>query len=262
MTLPGYGDGPAWRRGPHRVYRRFAAAALDTLALPLAGLSAVDVGAGTGAMAEELAARGAAVLCADRSLPMVRQAPPPRLVCDVMALPLRDGCVDLAAAGFVLSHVGSPEAALRELARVTRPGGPVIATALRARDPHPVKAVVDGVLTQSGYRPPQWYLRLKHTGEVRVGEAGALARLAAGAGLSDVRVQECAASLTGLDVDTVAAWRLGMAHVAPFVAALPAAARDRLTSQVTEAITEVALAEPVRVLVLRGLADVNAHPAG
>ena len=259
MSVPGYGDGPAWRRGPHPVYRRFAAAALDTLALPLAGLSAVDAGAGTGSLAEELATRGARVVCADRSLTMVRQAPAPRVVCDVTALPLRDGCMDLATAGFVLSHVESPGAALRVLAGVTRPGGLVVATGFRAGGAHPVKAAVDEVLTRAGYRPPEWYVRLKHTGEARVGDPAALATLAAEAGLADVRVLECAPSLTGLDADTVAAWRLGMAHVAPFVASLPPAARDRLTARVTGAISAVALAEPVQVLVLRGAARVIGH---
>ena len=103
-----YGDGRAWRVGPHRVYRRFAAAALDALAQPLAGLVAVDAGAGTGAMAEELTGRGARVVCADRSREMLREAPPPRLRCDITALALRDACMDLATAGFVLSHVELP----------------------------------------------------------------------------------------------------------------------------------------------------------
>ena len=80
MTQAAYEDGAAWRRGPHVVYRRLAAAAVGVLERPVAGVASVDVGAGTGAMGEELAARGASVLYTDRALAMVREAPAPRTV--------------------------------------------------------------------------------------------------------------------------------------------------------------------------------------
>ena len=126
-----YGDGRAWRAGPHRVYRRFAATAVDTLAA-VSDLTAVDVGAGTGAMGEELAARGARVVYADRSVGMVREAPAPRLAGDIRALPIQSRRVDLVAAGFVLSHVDDPGTALAELKRIVRPGGWVVATSFAA----------------------------------------------------------------------------------------------------------------------------------
>jgi SAM-dependent methyltransferase len=45
---------------------------------------------------------------------------------DATALPLRDGVADLALAPHMLYHVPEPADALRELRRVTRPGGRVI----------------------------------------------------------------------------------------------------------------------------------------
>ena len=59
---------------------------------------------------------------------------------------------------------------------------------------------------------------------------------------------KAAAWLDGLDVDTVAAWRLGMAQVAPFVATQPPELRQRVRA----AIAEVGTDQPVRVLLLAG----------
>jgi SAM-dependent methyltransferase len=48
------------------------------------------------------------------------------LAADATALPLRDGVADLTLALHMLYHVPDPSQALRELRRVTRPGGRVI----------------------------------------------------------------------------------------------------------------------------------------
>jgi ubiquinone/menaquinone biosynthesis C-methylase UbiE len=248
-----YGDGRAWRAGPHRVYRRFAAAAVETLT-PVGGQTAVDVGAGTGAMGEELAARGARVVYADRSLEMLRHAPVPRLACDVRALSIQSGWADLAAAGFVLSHVDDPAAALAELVRVIRPGGRVVATAFLAGHRHPVKEAVDEVLHAFGYQPPAWYLRLKETGEARVGDPAAFAKLGRDAGLRSVRLDQIEVSLSSLDGATVVAWRLGMSQVVPFLAQLPVRRREGLVDRARAVVMPAELAVPVPMLVLTGAA--------
>ncbi len=247
-----YVDGQAWRAGPHVLYRRFAAAALAVLPRPPAGLWALDAGAGTGAVGEELAARGARVLYTDLAHGMLRHAPSPSFVSDATALGLRDRCVDLAAAGFLLSHVEAPAAALAELARVVRPGGSVLATSYPAGATHPVKQMVDAVLTAFGYKPPQWYQRLKATGETSVGVPGALLSIAVAGGLVGPHVHEVTAPLTGLPTGTVVGWRLGMAQVAGFVSGLPAGDRDRLTAQANAEVSHVGLDQPVRLLVLTG----------
>ena len=92
------------------------------------------------------------------------------VVGDVTALPLCDGCADLTVAGFVLSHLDDAGRGLSELVRVTKPGGTVLATAFPAGSgapSHPVKVVVDDVLSEYGYRAPDWYLALNPPGRSR-----------------------------------------------------------------------------------------------
>ncbi|MYT19003.1 methyltransferase domain-containing protein, partial [Streptomyces sp. SID7760] len=61
------------------------------------------------------------------------------LLADVSRLPLRDGALDAVFAAGLIAHLPDPEADLRELARVVRPGGrlalfhPIGRAALAAR---------------------------------------------------------------------------------------------------------------------------------
>lgn len=94
----------------------------------------VDVGCGNGAYLGELARRGHAgrVIGADLSLGMLRAAARSAgdgtalVAGDACALPLTDRCADLTLAMHMLYHVPDPAAAVRELRRVTRPGGCVV----------------------------------------------------------------------------------------------------------------------------------------
>jgi SAM-dependent methyltransferase len=101
-----------------------------------AGADWLDVGCGTGALAQAVldAARPASVTALDPSAGFVAHAraamagPRARfLVADARRLPLADAGVDAAVSGLVLNFVPDPAAAVRELARVTRPGGRVAA---------------------------------------------------------------------------------------------------------------------------------------
>ena len=115
------------------------------LAAPAAGETVCDVGCGNGMYLAELARRGFAgrVLGLDLSTGMLAAArdrlgaldPPAAadsartvglLAADATALPLRDGTADLTLALHMLYHVPDPSLALRELRRVTRPGGRVV----------------------------------------------------------------------------------------------------------------------------------------
>jgi ubiquinone/menaquinone biosynthesis C-methylase UbiE len=92
-----------------------------------------DIGCGNGLYLAELARRGHAgpVLGADMSPGMLhaarhrtRQAA--LLVANATALPVRDGAADITLAMHMLYHVPEPYRAVRELRRITRPGGRLI----------------------------------------------------------------------------------------------------------------------------------------
>ena len=92
-----------------------------------------DVGCGNGLYLAELTRREyrGPVLGVDLSPGMLRVAGhrAPRasvLVADATALPLRDASADLALAMHMLYHVPEPERVVRELRRITRPGGRVV----------------------------------------------------------------------------------------------------------------------------------------
>jgi SAM-dependent methyltransferase len=110
---------------------------LPALVFELAGLTGdefvADVGCGNGGYLAELARRRHAgpVLGVDLATGMLdaarRRAPRARLIAgDAAALPLRDHTSDLTLAMHMLYHVPDPRAAVRELRRITRPGGHVL----------------------------------------------------------------------------------------------------------------------------------------
>jgi SAM-dependent methyltransferase len=145
-----------------------AARVLD-LAAPAPSDTIVDVGCGNGMYLEEVARRGfgGRVLGVDLSLGMLavaRQrlsgtgkaadggaqedstepgAPVVALAnAEATALPLRDGVAGLALAAHMLYHVPDPAQALRELRRVTRPGGRVVIVLNGAGHLHQLRAAV------------------------------------------------------------------------------------------------------------------------
>jgi ubiquinone/menaquinone biosynthesis C-methylase UbiE len=108
------------------------AAALIDFARIEPGMRALDVGCGPGALAAALAERlgPAHVSAADPSEPFV-QACRTRLpgvevvVAAAEALPFPDRAFDAALSQLVVNFMDDAEAGVRELARVTRPGGVV-----------------------------------------------------------------------------------------------------------------------------------------
>jgi demethylmenaquinone methyltransferase/2-methoxy-6-polyprenyl-1,4-benzoquinol methylase len=113
--------------GRDRSWRRATRAALDLRP----GERVLDLAAGTGVSTEELARSGAYAMGADLSVGMLRagrQARPglPLLAGDALALPFRDAAFDAVTISFGLRNVVDVDGALRELARVTRPGGRLV----------------------------------------------------------------------------------------------------------------------------------------
>lgn len=110
---------------------------LPPLALGLAavrgGETVADIGCGNGACLAELARRRhiGPMLGVDLSTGMLQaargRAPGATLIAgDAAALPLRDDASDLTLAIHMLYHAGEPAVAVRELRRITRPGGQVL----------------------------------------------------------------------------------------------------------------------------------------
>ena len=110
--------------GQTRLWRKAVAAAVD--AKP--GERILDLAAGTGTSSAPFVQAGASVVACDFSLGMlaVGQARNPHLdfaAADAMALPFADGVFDAVTISFGLRNIADTTAALRELRRVTKPGG-------------------------------------------------------------------------------------------------------------------------------------------
>jgi demethylmenaquinone methyltransferase/2-methoxy-6-polyprenyl-1,4-benzoquinol methylase len=123
--------------GQTRLWRRTVARAVDARA----GEHVLDLAAGTGSSAVPLAAAGAHVVAGDFSLGMLRvgRRTNPGLsfvAADALRLPFADGSFDAVTISFGLRNVADPDAGLRELARVTRPGGRLVVCEFS----HPVRA--------------------------------------------------------------------------------------------------------------------------
>jgi demethylmenaquinone methyltransferase / 2-methoxy-6-polyprenyl-1,4-benzoquinol methylase len=113
--------------GQDRGWRRATRVALDLRP----GDRVLDVGAGTGVSTEELARSGAYAVGVDLSVGMLhagRRTRPhlPLLAGDALRLPFPDATFDAVTISFALRNVVDADAALHELARVTRPGGRLV----------------------------------------------------------------------------------------------------------------------------------------
>lgn len=108
-----------------RRWRRATRAALD----PRPGQRVLDLAAGTGVSTVELARSGARVVGCDFSVGMLRAGrnrPVPLVAGDALALPFADATFDAVTISFGLRNVADVDVALREMARVTRPGGRLV----------------------------------------------------------------------------------------------------------------------------------------
>jgi demethylmenaquinone methyltransferase / 2-methoxy-6-polyprenyl-1,4-benzoquinol methylase len=115
--------------GQDRRWRRKTRQALDLAP----GQRVLDLAAGTGVSTAEIALGDVHCVACDFSLGMLRagrrrrdRARLPFVAGDALALPFADGSFDRVTISFGLRNVQDPAAALRELHRVTRPGGRLV----------------------------------------------------------------------------------------------------------------------------------------
>jgi SAM-dependent methyltransferase len=237
--------GPAWSGGPAAAYERLAATAFSRLPRTLAGWRVLDVGAGTGAVSRCVSRAGGWPVALDPAHSMLRQArcdhpdlnglPLMRSQGEAEHLPFSGRCFDAVVAAFSLSHMARPALALAEMRRVLRPSGYLLSLGFRAEPAHAAKACVDSTAERFGFRPPTWYVHLKEL-EAAVDTPDALYALASVAGLIDTRIEEVRIN-SGVDTaDDLVRWRLGMAHLASFVAGLSSVVRAELVREAKHAL--------------------------
>jgi demethylmenaquinone methyltransferase/2-methoxy-6-polyprenyl-1,4-benzoquinol methylase len=120
-TVLSFGQDRRWRRATR------AALALEP------GERVLDLAAGTGVSTAELAREQVTAVACDFSLGMLRagraksgRAALPFVAGDALHLPFADASFDAVTISFGLRNVAETPAALRELLRVTRPGGRLV----------------------------------------------------------------------------------------------------------------------------------------
>jgi ubiquinone/menaquinone biosynthesis C-methylase UbiE len=154
------------------------------------GKLAADIGAGSGFVTEGLLGCGLCVIAVDRSEAMIEEmkkkfgtgAAVEYRIGEAESLPLKDRSADYVFANMCLHHVESPSTAIREMARILKPGGRLVITDLDRHD-------FD-------------FLRTEHCDRWMGFDRPDVARWCAEAGLVDVRIDYigencCAASQGG-----------------------------------------------------------------
>lgn len=207
-------------------FGRLCAGAIPELVARLPATSAqhvLDAGTGTGRTAAALAASGHRVVAVDADPGMVvfAAALADRLsgpvvdiefgVADLMELPFDDGGFDASVANFVVNHLPVPRIGMRELVRVTRPGGVVAATVWPSTPVSAFNALWNEVIERSGAVRPAG-LRLPPEHDFDRTRRG-FAELLRDAGLADVASREISWTFRSSPGDLWACVEAGIASI-------------------------------------------------
>lgn len=191
--MPGSWDGTA--EAYDASFGRLCAGMIDpllaSLGPALAGELLVDVGSGPGALAATAHQAGFSAVGVDADESMVRlarrQHPDTTFVRGALPqLPFPKAAFHAVAANFVVNHTADPRAALRELRRVSRPGGRLAVT-IWAGAVSPLNQLWNDVISAASVRPPQTRT-LPPDKDFERSEAG-LADVVTSAGLDEVDVR-------------------------------------------------------------------------
>ena len=127
---------PHYAATPHNPLMEVEQRAVIELLPPLAGLTVLDAGCGTGRYARLARAAGAArVLGLDRSAAMLARAAADGTTfvrADIRALPLADRSCDAIISGLMLPDIAELSDVLGEWRRVLRPGGVAVCSTLHS----------------------------------------------------------------------------------------------------------------------------------
>jgi SAM-dependent methyltransferase len=247
------------------AYQRFIGRYSEPLAARFADLAgvrpgqrALDVGCGPGTLTAELAGRlGAGAVCAVEPSASFAAAAAQRLPgVDVRRgaaeqLPFPDGAFDVALAQLVVHFMADPMAGLREMGRVTRPGGVVAACVWdHAGGGGPLTAFWRAVHETDPAAADE-----SHLAGAREGD---LARLCAQAGLGQVQAGMLIvrARYATFD-DWWEPFTLGVGPAGDYVASLDAGRRGRLREHCRRLLP----AEPVEITAAAWAATGRAGPA-
>ncbi|WP_169576558.1 class I SAM-dependent methyltransferase [Nocardioides halotolerans] len=137
-------------------FATLCAGTVERLLADTIGDDHLDVGCGTGDLALAATRLGRQVVAVDADPEMVAMTTAAMRGVVIEAalphLPFDDASFDVVTANFVVNHVPDPRAAVRELARVARPGGRVAVTCWPART-QPWASLVGDAFTAAGVVP-------------------------------------------------------------------------------------------------------------
>jgi SAM-dependent methyltransferase len=244
------GTADAWASGPGRLYEALARVIVAAYPAPVLDQRVLDAGAGTGAASVALREHGVRVTALDSAPDMVahlRTSGFDAVIGDLRFLPFEDGSFDGVVAAFSISHV-DPTRALAEARRVVRDGGVVVAGVFAAQPASASKEAIDAVAETFGFTRPEWYVAFKRDLEPKSNTAQLLSGCAHDAGLSEIGIEQHVVETGIATPEAIVASRVGMAHLAPFVATLT---RGRRAQFIAACVTAVARdPQPLRPTIL------------
>ncbi|HEV2591526.1 MAG TPA: class I SAM-dependent methyltransferase [Gaiellaceae bacterium] len=206
----------------------------------VAGGSALDVGCGPGALTRILVERAERVAAVDPSESFVAAARERFPGVDVQRstaeqLPFPDDAFDVALAQLVVNFMGDPVGGIREMARVTRPGGTIAACVWDLAGRRSPMSTVWTVLNRFGF---------EGEGRLPGAYAGSLCDIFVEAGLADVEEGEVVAERQHASFDEW--WEPfthGVGPVGQALASLDPGQREEVVAETRAAVGE----PPIRI---------------
>jgi ubiquinone/menaquinone biosynthesis C-methylase UbiE len=253
-------SGPRWALGAELVYGPIAAALVATSPHRLSGRTVLDAGAGTGAASGALRHCAARVVAMDLSPAMLAwdaTARPPCAAADIRALPLAAGSVDDAVAAFVLNHLTDPVNGLAELARVTRPGGAILAAVFATESRSAARDRIDAAARAAGWQAPAWYREMKAAAVPMLGTADAMAAAARAAGLASVQAEARPVDVGVTKAGPLVRYRLGHPAFAAWLDAIGPSRAARFAGEAEQAVGDAMAPYLPRVVFLRALTSLH-----